>query len=128
MAAVLPEKFLQLLPFETCALERSVDRIDEQNCLQWRIVRFAGLAGGAKGENRLRLFVVERVKSCCCRPGTGLPDLSVTTTSSEMGRPGPPRGCAVALSAGVTGGGSVLCWENAGNEKQQRKTINNGFA
>src|ERR1017187_9962077 len=67
-----------------------------------------------------------RVKSCCCKPGTGFPDLSVTTTSSEMRRPS-PRARTVAPSAGgAPGDGDAPCCGNPGDKKKQKRAIESG--
>src|ERR1700722_6815679 len=64
-----------------------------------------------------------RVKSCCCKPGTGFPDLSVTTTSIEMRRP-VPRDWAAFSDGGVTAAGEAFCCAKAEKEKKQQKRPN----
>src|SRR3984957_3143029 len=66
------------------------------------------------------------VKSCCCKPGTGFPDLSVTTTSSVMRRPESPVE-EVALSGGaVSGNEEAPCGANPVSEEQRKRAVKTG--
>src|ERR1700732_4038137 len=68
------------------------------------------------------------VKSCGCKPGTGFPDLSPTTTSSVMRRPESPVE-EVALSGGeVSGDEEAPCGTNPESEEQKKRAVTTGGA
>src|ERR1700679_486644 len=69
----------------------------------------------------LSCLLSKTVKSCCCRPGTTLPDLSVTTTLRSMRRSERlvGDGCTTPDCIGDSDAGT-LCCAMQGSEKERR--------
>ncbi len=75
LAAALPQKFLQRLPLEATPWNEVLTASTSKMACTGEFSRLAGLVARAKGENRLRLFVVENGKVLLLQAGHRVPGL-----------------------------------------------------
>jgi hypothetical protein len=75
MAAVLAQELIQLDPLYRHCLHRNVHRIDQEDYLHWRLLRFRVFFRGFKRFDLLRLFAVEKGEILLLQPRNRIPGL-----------------------------------------------------